>query len=357
MSRWVLANFSKNWGGGEKWTLTTAQALQQSGHHAHLIVYPGSHLAVQAAQLGLPCLSIKACAFSLFNPLKVLTLFRCFQSNSFDAVILNASHELKFIGLIAKFASIPRIIFRRGIPQPLQAHVINRWYLKYVVNCVIVNSKATLLAMESVFSHELSRLPVQVIYNGLDLQLWKSDYDKQDSSIIGVVGRLSYEKGIDRALYVFAQVNKKLPATQLWIVGQGEEQENLEKIATELGILDCSRFTGFTENVRQYMQKMDILLFPSRWEGFGYVLLEAMSLEVPPVAFDIGAAKEIITEDTGVLVPDGEITACANEVINLLQDRPLRKQMGKNARCHVKEKFSLFRVVEQLEKLLLISES
>ncbi len=357
MPHWILANLSKSWGGGEKWTLTTAQALQQAGHQVHVIVYPGSDLAIQIAQAKLPCLPIKARAYSLFNPLKALKLFRFFQSDSFDAIILNSSHELKFVGLIAKLASIPRIIFRRGIPQPLQSHVINHWYFRHIVSGVIVNSTATLLAMRSVFLDELENLPVQVIYNGLDLQLWKLSHARQTSNIIGVVGRLSYEKGIDRALHVFAQVHKQLPETQLWIVGQGQEQENLKKLAADLGIMECLRFIGFTDNVQEYMQKFDVLLFTSRWEGFGYVLLEAMSLEVPPVAFEIGAAKEIIAKGTGVLVPDGQITTCAGEIVNLLQDQLFREQMGKKARAHVEKKFSLSGVVKQLEALLSISES
>ncbi len=352
MSRWILANLSKSWGGGEKWTLTTAKALSNSGHYVSLIVYPESLLANQAAQANLPCFPIKARSYSLLNLIKVWQVFHFFKNCQFDAILLNSSHELKFLGVIAKLARIPKIIFRRGIPQPLKGHILNRYYFRNIVNGMILNSQTTRRAMASVFSAEMERIQVQVIYNGLDLQLWKRDLSKQSTNIVGVVGRLSYEKGIDRALYTFAKVHEQIQEAQLWIIGEGEEEERLKQITKELGLIEHVRFVGFVENVLQYMEKFDILLFPSRWEGFGYVLLEAMSLQIPPVAFDISTAKEIITEEVGVLVPDNQLEICANEITALLKNDDLREQKGNNARIYVENQFSISNVVEQLEEFL-----
>ena len=352
MPRWILTNLSKNWGGGEKWTLTTAKALSNSGHYVSLIVYPGSHLEAQAVQANLSYFPVKARSYSLFNPFKVWRIFHFLQQEPFDAILLNSSHELKLLGILAKTVGIPRIIFRRGIPQPLKGHLLNRWYFRNVVNGMIANSQTTLQAMESIFSTEMSRFHTQVIYNGLDFQLWKREHPQQATKIVGVVGRLSYEKGIDRALHIFARIHEQIQEAQLWIVGQGEEESRLKQIAEELGLMEQVRFIGFTDNVLHYMQKFDVLLFPSRWEGFGYVLLEAMGLQIPPVAFDISTAKEIIAEGTGMLIPDNQLEVCADAVVTLLQNNELREQMGKNARIHAENQFSLSRVVEQLEGLL-----
>ncbi|MBF0280218.1 MAG: glycosyltransferase [SAR324 cluster bacterium] len=352
MSGWIFANLSKNWGGGEKWTLTTAKALENSGHSVFLLVYPESQLATQASLEKIPFLPINARSQSLLNPFKVWRTFRFFKESQFEAIILNSSHELKFLGPIASFAGIRKVIFRRGIPQALRSNFLNRFYFRKFVNGIILNSQTTLQAMESVFSTEMSRLQVQVIYNGLDLQLWKSTIPKQSSKIIGVVGRLSYEKGIDRALYVFAKVREQIPEAQLWIVGEGEEGARLKQISKDLDLLESIRFIGFTESVLQYMENFDVLLFPSRWEGFGYVLLEAMSLQIPPVSFDISTAREILTQECGVLVPDDQIEACAEEIVRLLENDEFRKEMGKNARIQVENRFSIAEVVKQMESFL-----
>lgn len=352
MSRWILANLSKNWGGGEKWMFTTAKALQAVGHSVHLIVYPKSQLAKQAEQAHLPCFSIKARSYSLFNPFKAGQVFQFFRHYQPDLLILNSSPELKFLGIIAKISQIPHIIFRRGIPQAPKKHVLNRWYFKHVLQGVIVNSQATQTAMEKHFFNEMSQLRVQVIYNGIDLEQWKHEKVQHSTKIIGVVGRLSYEKGIDRALEVFSKVKTQIPESQLKIIGEGQEEFRLKQFAKELGLLPHIHFVGFVENVIEQMKEFDVLLLPSRWEGFGYVLVEAMSLQVPPVAFDIGATREILTEETGVIVPDGNLDACAEAIVNLLQNNEVRWQMGKEARIRVENNFSLQRVVEQLEEWL-----
>lgn len=352
MSSWILANLSKHWGGGENWTLTAALALKASGHSVFLITYPNSALSDKASHANLSFHPIKARAHSLLNPQKIFQIWRIFKTIPCDVLILNSSHELKFLGLIAKLAKIPHVVFRRGIPQPLGNHYLNHWYMAHVVTGMVVNSRATLLAMQSVFRQEMALLPVQVVYNGIDLKKWTKIKIDKSGKIIGIVGRLTYEKGVDRALFVFSEILKNMSDVELWVIGDGEERKNLEQQAIELEINGSVRFWGFQEEVKPILEKFDILLLPSRWEGFGYVLLEAMSLEVPPVAFNIDAAREILTEESGVLIPDGQIEECATAILRLLKDDKVRLTMGKHGRNRVETMFSMNSVVQQLEKIL-----
>lgn len=348
MSSWIFANLSKNWGGGERWTLTTAIALRDLGHSVQIITYPQSALAQRAKRANIPYCSFKAHSLSIFNPKTVFCAWRLLRQNTHDAIVLNASHELKFFGLIAKWANVPHILFRRGISQPLRDHFLNHWFLAHVTNGLLLNSYATKRAMESVFASEMAHLPSSVIHNGIDVSQWVRRKSVSSQKIVGVVGRLTEEKGMDRALRVFAQVWEQQRDATLWILGEGKERKALERLASDLEITDHVRFLGFREDVQSVMEDFDVLLFPSYWEGFGFVLLEAMSLAVPPVAFNIEAAQEIIKEGTGILVPDNDLKACARAIVNLLEDGDARKRMGKEAEAHVKACFSLRQGMEQL---------
>ncbi len=351
MRNWVLANLSKDWGGGEKWLLTTAASLKNKGNNVLCLVRDGSVLATQLRKFGVPFLIYNTASLSVLNPLSFLLFCSQLKKKSDGIFLFNSAHELKTFGLIAKFLRFSGIILRRGIPKGVRHTIVNRWYFRNILDHVVVNSRATLLAMEAIWRDEIKFLSPQVIYNGIDLQIWSPQVQNNPTGVIGVVGRLSYEKGIDRAILVFHEVRKKLDS-KLWILGTGKEKKRLEEMISELGIKNDVSFLGFQQDIAKYMQKFDILLVPSRWEGFGYVLLEAMSMEVPPVAFEIDATKEIIVDGTtGVLVEDGRLEECSEKIIDLLKCHEKRKVMGKRARKHVEDNFSLSKTIMQLDNL------
>ncbi|MEE8554535.1 MAG: glycosyltransferase, partial [bacterium] len=113
------------------------------------------------------------------------------------------------------------------------------------------------------------------------------------------------------------------------------------------------RFVGQTAEVARHLRECDVFCLPSRWEGFGYVLLEAMLLALPCVAFDIFAAREVVvTGETGVLVPDGNEAALGAVLADLLEDPERRRRLGQAGRERALAIFPIRRAVERLERLL-----
>src|SRR5690606_33724859 len=125
------------------------------------------------------------------------------------------------------------------------------------------------------------------------------------------------------------QVAAQIPNACLLIAGDGPLRTQLEAEAAALGLGDAVRFLGWRDDVAQLMHAFDLLLVPSIWEGFGLVILEAMTHQLPTVASAVSAIPEIVVDgETGLLVPPRDVDALAGALVSLFVDVPLRKHMG-----------------------------
>lgn len=147
-------------------------------------------------------------------------------------------------------------------------------------------------------------------------------------------GRYSYEKGNDLLLQIWKIVEGKIPGWYLDIFGNGIREPYLSQMQY-LGI-DSSRchLYGPTINVKNEYLNSSVFVLPSRFEGFGLVLIEAMACGLPVIAFDCeNGPRSIITDGVdGYLIPPFDIEAYAERLLLLIHNEALRKQMGENAR-------------------------
>ena len=137
------------------------------------------------------------------------------------------------------------------------------------------------------------------------------------------IGRLSPEKGQKDLIDVFKIVNKELPKTKLFIVGDGPLKKELENYTKELKLTDKIIFTGFLGNKEKekYILDSSIFILPSYTESFGLVLIEAMSYGLPCIAFDSSdGARELLKDDVGILVKDRNKEKMAKEIIKELKN-------------------------------------
>lgn len=164
------------------------------------------------------------------------------------------------------------------------------------------------------------------------------------------VGRLDYQKGFDRLIEAWALVQKN-PALHDWrldIFGQGEWQEMLEQMIHERNLTSSARINAPSKQIGEEYASSSLLVMSSHYEGFPMVMIEAMACGLPVVAFDFKCGpKDIIEEDTnGLIVPEGDITALAEAMIQVMADDAKRKAMAIEAR-KVTERYSEVRVMSQ----------
>jgi len=156
------------------------------------------------------------------------------------------------------------------------------------------------------------RRPVHLVPNGIDVTLVRSVRPSNLESDFLFVGRLIPEKGVDFLLRALSLLKEGFPDFRATIAGDGPERKRLELLARELGIGENVTFTGFLKDYRDVIALMKgsrVFAFPSRREGFGMVVLEAMASGLPVVTVEhtMNASKYLVEDGkTGFVVPPKE---------------------------------------------------
>jgi len=173
-----------------------------------------------------------------------------------------------------------------------------------------------------------------VIPNGVDLDLYKDagSVKLEGMPSILFVGHLEPTKGADLAIRAFQLFNERVPASRLHMVGGGRNDAKYKELARELRVEEKTRFHGRIQRERlpQIYKGADICLFPSRFEAFGNVLLEAMAAGKPIVATRIGGIPEIIKNGRNGLLVEANPHAIAAGLSELASDSELSKRIEIN---------------------------
>lgn len=151
---------------------------------------------------------------------------------------------------------------------------------------------------------------------------------EQDAPLLGVIGRLSIEKGCFEMLDVFRRVLERLAAARLVFVGEGPLKAEMEQRVHDGGLSTAVRFVTHQREVQPYFEAIDMLVSPSRSEGLSNVILEALALRRPVVATQVGGNAEIIEDGvSGLLVKSGDIAGLADAIVRVLADPALAERL------------------------------
>ncbi len=149
---------------------------------------------------------------------------------------------------------------------------------------------------------------------------------------LGVIGRLSKEKGHIFLLQALAMIRKDFPDIRLFIIGDGDQEAKLRQFVKAEKLDHQVHFCGFQNDVFQFYRLIDIFVLPSLTEGIPLVLLEAMYFNKPIVATDVGGVPELIKNGyNGALVRPRDSSALSEAILKLLQNRHYAKKLAENA--------------------------
>ena len=296
------------------------------------------------------------------NPLKLLRIKRVFQNNKISTVFLNLSSDLKLGGIAAKVAGVKQIVYRRGQALPVRNSLFNRLLLNKVATHIIANSEEI---KRNILINDPDLVPdkkIRVIYNGINLSEYPTEpktplFCKESSEIVlGNAGRLVEQKGQKYLLKLAQALKEGGIAFKLIIAGEGPLEKDLKRYASELNVRDQTVFAGFVNDIKAFMDSIDIFVLTSIHEGSANAVLEAMTYEKPVVAFDISSNSEIIKDhSTGFLVEFPSIRKMADRIKKLHEDELLRNTLGKNGSVWISQKYSFENSFEKL--ICLIGEN
>ena len=244
-----------------------------------------------------------------------------------------------------------------GIHDETQRYINDtEWMLTYEATEVIVNSNYMKGELQRIFGLPFEK--INVIPNGINLTNFSGierDYDfrrqfaMDNEKIILYVGRLVYEKGIQNLIGAMPKILSNYHDAKLVVCGKGGMMDELKQEARNLGIENKVYFAGYCDSKK--VQKMykcaDIAVFPSTYEPFGIVALEAMLAGVPTVVSDVGGLNEIVEHGVdGMKSYAGNSNSIADSVLTLLFDAKLCSAVSKNAVKKVKEMYSWNKIAQ-----------
>ena len=344
-------------GGTEYQTLTLAKALLENGYGVHVVCYfehdPRMVEYFQTLGVEVTLLSPQGIRPSSLID-KMIFLFQGFSHllSTYKPTIVHVQYMapgslaialFKLLGakIVLTTAHVPGHIYRHTfVPR-----FIARWMSELFL-CVSQSSEQAFFGKDShLYSPELYAQGRKhfTLYNCTDIPDFLPQKSTTTPFTLGVVARLSHEKGLDILLEAMPEILQTHPTIRLLIVGEGEQRKSLEQLANTLSIDHALTWAGLQpkESLSSWYAQMNILIVPSRFEGFGLSAIEAMSYAIPVVATAVDGLKEVVEDhQTGLLVPPQNPSALANALITLMNNPKQQKQLGESGRIRVKAIFA-----------------
>jgi glycosyltransferase involved in cell wall biosynthesis len=167
--------------------------------------------------------------------------------------------------------------------------------------------------------------------------------------LLGAVAVMRQQKRLDLLVDAAPEILRRVPDARVVIVGNGPLAGDLRRRAETLALGAEPRFRilPFTPPASRYLRCLDVFVLPSDWESLPIALLEALACGVPQIATDVGGTREVVTPETGVLVPPGDVRALTDAACDLLTDRPRRRRMVEASTARHRDAFTVERMVER----------
>ena len=244
-----------------------------------------------------------------------------------------------------------------GIREAGQKYINDtEWMLTYESTEVIVNSNYMKSELQRLFGLPFEK--INVVPNGVNITNYSGierDYDfrrrfaMDNEKIILFMGRLVYEKGVQYLIGAMPKILEHYHDAKLVIAGKGGMIDELRQQVDNLGISNKVYFAGYLngKDVGKMYKAADISVFPSTYEPFGIVALEAMLAEVPVVVSDIGGLNEIVDHrQTGMKSYCGNSNSIADSILEILFDHQLANNMVKKAKAKVRSQYNWNKIAQ-----------
>lgn len=218
------------------------------------------------------------------------------------------------------------------------ARMLNKVFFKHFGLVPVALSE--LIRTSVVDEYGIERESVPVIYNGIDLSrcIPKDNYSLNGSFKILHVGRFSEQKNHIGLLNAFAVFHAKHPNSELWLIGEGEKKADAETFIKENDLAEAVKLLGLQSDVYGYLNKADMFVLPSNYEGVPITLIEAMGTALPIVATAVGGVPDMLTDRENAFVVENDTDKIADAIEQYYTNEEMRELYGKRA----KERAELF---------------
>ncbi|MCK4649022.1 glycosyltransferase [bacterium] len=347
---------AKRWGGQERRTFAEAVEFKKRGYRVILVVQPESALGKHAKEVGI---EVREIGMRNRDILKAFfQLFSLIRRERVDIVNTHSPKDSWIASFAARLTFRPILLRTRHITVPISNHPLNIVYK--MPHKIITIGGAIRMAMI-----EVNRLPPEKIVSiptGVDLERFNPNRVKgnirkelgidQDTPLVGSISIIRTEKGYPYFLEAAQEILKVKPETRFLIVGHEPKGDTVAQEVKRRGLNDKVFMPGLREDIPDILAHLDVFVLCSLREAFGQVITQALAMERPVVATNVGGIPELIKNNqTGLLVPPADSKALARAMLELLENREKAERLGRNGRKLIEEKFSQEAMIEKTEDL------
>lgn len=351
----VIRSVSGAGGGAEKIILRTAETadpmcLDMTVCAIYRVGDQEFDLAERGRQVGAKVIPIPQ--RRRIDPTVLTSLTQIRDAGNFDVI---HSHDYKANYYALKLA-------RKNLPTVSTAHgwtgnLLRERWLYYPMDKRQLSGFSAIIGVSSEICNELisrgvPRERLHTILNGVNAEKYRRDSSarlairrelaiENSDIVVGAVGRLEKQKRFDLLIETFARLSKTRPALKLLIVGTGTLFAPLQSLIRKYGIADRCSLLGHREDMHRVYQAFDMYVQSSEYEGTPTVLVEAMAMQIPIVATDVGGTTELVYPNQhALIVPPHDIEALATAIAATVDNPEAANQRIAQARRRTEHELS-----------------
>lgn len=337
-------NFAKGFRGGERQTLLLIKELAQRGYRQKVLTRHKSALAKRLLEI---------------ENVEVVTLFKpyiVYLREVKESVLLHA-HETKaaqFCLFAYMWYGIPYIVTRR-VDIAIKNNFFNRRIYENARFTVVLSKAIQSQVMQLSEGISTVIIPSAVTPLCVEQERVREIRSRfKGKFLIGHIAALDGAKGHEYLIEAIRGLREEYSDIHLLLLGEGKEEMRYRKQAEGL---DTVTFEGFVENVGDYLQALDLFVFPSLHEGLGSILLDVMYAKVPIIASDVGGIPDIIHDrENGLLVKPKDAEDIFSKIVAIYKDPDLAKALVVQGSEDVVS-FSLGSMVQKYQELYGVSDA
>ena len=335
-------------GGIETQALKLVQSLQKQGHKCTVLAQKDNlEQKDEEVYLGIRIRRFDFNGIIITQNLKKLHPIEAFL----DWAVKKFQIDIVHLNTCINWSAFIFSLFRRKFSIPVVLTIHAPCYHHNKISPLIAKICAQVDQIRCVSNWVLNEMKKQIandniglVYNGLPMfETTPSPLDFSIPTFL-LLGRFTSEKGFSTAIEAFAFLKNSKPSARLLIAGNGEERPSMEQLVEKFELGDSVEFTGplTRDQVPHVINRATVVVVPSHFESFGLTALEAMQMQRPVIASNVGGLPELISAGrNGLLVPPKKPVALYRAMAKLLKAPKRAVKMGIEGRRLAMEKFNL----------------
>ncbi len=345
----------RGWTGQTNRTLNMVVGLRRRGLDCDLVTHANSGLAEHAHARGIEPIEMPLYGWGTYT--SAPRLWRLLRRNRVDVLHCHGPRDHLLSAMVHVAGGGRTLLRTRHNHVPLSSGGFSRLLFTPCDRVVCISDFVRRLSIDD----GLPERKLTTIRTAVDIDRWTPgppDGELREElgiaandHVVGHVSTLVKRKGVDWLLQATAQLLQRRPGLPIRLLIVGEACRKWQPLTDELGLTDRVIYPGFRTDAERLIRLMDLFVLPSRDEGLGTAVVEAMACGTAVIGSNVGGIPEAVTPDVGLLFETGDTDGLSNAIETLLDDAPRRQAMAAAARQRAVEHFSVKAMVDQMAAL------